>query len=280
MVQLGASYAHVARILNYTKLTITRWIQHYRVTGRSHNSQQGQPSLHLTLTQQIPRCYVICSDWPWTCHVISHHTVLRQLRPFRGITLMRQLRRLRWARQFQSWKHRNWQRVTFSDESRFQLFRADGRTQIYWCTGERTAPCCVQETVPSGGGSVMVWGGICGQQQTDLIVIDGNLTTPLLAHGGHTRYWNVLCGQYSPLLWVVLYEITHFTPSAVVNSDVIILWLLLSILVFNYCQIIILSKYNICINLCFVSFLILWKNNWYTFFWSSVYTHTHIYIYI
>ena len=64
----------------------------------------------------------------------------------------------------------------FSDESRFQLFRADGRTRIYRCAGERTAPCCVQETVPFGRGSVMVLGGICGQQRTDIIIIDGNLT--------------------------------------------------------------------------------------------------------
>ena len=82
-------------------------------------------------------------------HVISRQTVRRLLRqhgirayrPFRGMTLTRQ--------------HRL-QRVLFSDESRFQLFRADGRTQIYQRAGERTAPCCVQETVPSGGGSVMV----------------------------------------------------------------------------------------------------------------------------
>ena len=66
--------------------------------------------------------------------------------------------------------------VLFSDESRFQLFRADDRTRIYRRAGERTAPCCVQETVPSGRGSVMVWGGICGQQRTDRIVTDGNLT--------------------------------------------------------------------------------------------------------
>ena len=32
-----------------------------------------------------------------------------------------------------------------SDESRFQLFRADGRTRIYQRAGERTA-LCVQET--------------------------------------------------------------------------------------------------------------------------------------
>ena len=50
------------------------------------------------------------------------------------------------------------------------------------CRGERTALCCVQETVPFGRGSVMVWGCICGQQQTDLIVIDGNLTAHRYLH--------------------------------------------------------------------------------------------------
>ena len=30
-----------------------------------------------------------------------------------------------------------------------------------------------------GGDSVMVWSDICGQQQTDLIVTDGNLTAYL-----------------------------------------------------------------------------------------------------
>ena len=44
---------------------------------------------------------------------------------------------------------------------------------------ERTAPCCV---VPFGGGSVMVWGVICGQHRTDLIVIDGNLTAHRYLH--------------------------------------------------------------------------------------------------
>ena len=98
------------------------------------------------------------------------------------LTRQHQLRRLRWACQFQHWHYRNWQCVLFSDESRFQLFRADGTTQIYRRAGERTALCCVQETVPFGGGSVMVWDGICSQQQTDLIVIDGNLTTHRYLH--------------------------------------------------------------------------------------------------
>ena len=70
----------------------------------------------------------------------------------------------------------------YSFQSRFELSRAAGRTRIYRRAGERTAPCCVQETVPFGGGSVMVWGGICGQHRTELIVIDGNLTAHRYLH--------------------------------------------------------------------------------------------------
>ena len=98
--------------------------------------------------------------------------------------------------------------------------------------------------------SVMVWGGICGQQRTDLTVIDGNCTAHRYLHMVDIHAietWSL----WSNVL-VVLYEITHFTPSAVVNCDIIILLVLLSILVFIYCQIIILSKYNIYINLLFL----------------------------
>ena len=149
MVQLVASYAHVARILNCTKLTITMLTQCYRVTGRTADRpRSGRPRVttanedhHLRILHLHNRFLTVTSS-PATGlgHVISRHTVRRRLRqhgirayrPFIGITLTRQhrLRRLLWAPQFQRWQHRNWQRILFSDESRFQLFRADGRTRI------------------------------------------------------------------------------------------------------------------------------------------------------
>ena len=198
MVQLGVSYAYVARILYCTKLAIIRLIQRYRVTGRTADRpRSGRPRVttankdhHLRILHLRNRFLTVMSSAATgLVHIINHHTVYRRLRqhdirayrPIRGITLTRQHRHqhLRWACQFQRWQHRNWQRIRFSDESRFQLFRADGRTRIYRCAGEISALCCVQKNVPFGDGSVMVCGSIC-----DLIVIDGNLT----AHGGHTRY--------------------------------------------------------------------------------------------
>ena len=51
MVQLGVSYVHVARILNCTKLTITRLIQHYRVINRTADRiQSGRP--HFTTANE------------------------------------------------------------------------------------------------------------------------------------------------------------------------------------------------------------------------------------
>ena len=58
-------------------------------------------------------------------------------------------------------------RVLFTDESRFTLYRADGRRRVYRRRGERFA---------DGGGSVMVWGGIAHGIKSQLIIVAGNMT--------------------------------------------------------------------------------------------------------
>ena len=55
------------------------------------------------------------------------------------------------------WTQRDWNRVVFSDESRFTLHFAHGRVRDWRRRGERNAQCCVQEVERFGGGSVMVW---------------------------------------------------------------------------------------------------------------------------
>ena len=62
----------------------------------------------------------------------------------------------------------------FSDES---LFKADGRQRVYRRQGEHVAGNCVQDVHAFGGCGVMVWGGICGDLKTRLVIIQGNLTT-------------------------------------------------------------------------------------------------------
>ena len=92
----------------------------------------------------------------------------------------------------------------------------------------------------------------------------------------YTLLKHVLCGQiYSPSLWVVRYT--------VVNCDIIILWLLSSILMFSYRQIIILSKYNICINLCFVLYIYIYVYIcicMYIYMYMYVYVYVYVYVYM
>jgi len=42
--------------------------------------------------------------------------------------------------------------------------------------GERFAGCCITERDRFGGGSVIVWGGICGGNRPRLVVVNRNLT--------------------------------------------------------------------------------------------------------
>ena len=66
--------------------------------------------------------------------------------------------------------------MLFTDESRFTLYRADGRRRVYRRRGERFADACVVEWDRFGGGSVMVWGGIAHGIKSQLIIVAGNMT--------------------------------------------------------------------------------------------------------
>jgi hypothetical protein len=106
---------------------------------------------------------------------------LRARRPYIGfpLTRARRTRRMAWLvahgpRQFPM---RQWRWVFFTDESRFTLFRPDGRCHVYRRCGERFADACILERDRFGGGSVMIWRGISHGLKSPLIVIAGNLTS-------------------------------------------------------------------------------------------------------
>ena len=105
---------------------------------------------------------------------------LRARRPYVGLPLTqaRRLRRMAWltAHALRLFPMRQWRRVLFTDESRFTLYRADGRRRVYRRRGERFADACVVERNRFGGGSVMVWGGIAHGIKLQLIIVAGNMT--------------------------------------------------------------------------------------------------------
>jgi hypothetical protein len=50
--------------------------------------------------------------------------------------------------------------VIFSDESKFNIFEADGQIWCWRCPGEELYDRNLKKTVKHGGGKVMVWGCI------------------------------------------------------------------------------------------------------------------------
>ncbi len=61
------------------------------------------------------------------------------------------------------------------DESRFSLYRADGRQRVWHCVGEWFADVNVVYRVAHRGGGVMVWACLCYEQRTQVHFIDGIL---------------------------------------------------------------------------------------------------------
>ncbi|GFU58780.1 transposable element Tcb2 transposase [Trichonephila clavipes] len=71
---------------------------------------------------------------------------------------------------------RNWQKVVFSDESRFVLGTDDNRVRVWRRPGERyNSPHTVLRHTARTAG-VMVWGAIAYDSRSTLIVMHGTLT--------------------------------------------------------------------------------------------------------
>ncbi|GFT18060.1 transposable element Tcb2 transposase [Trichonephila clavipes] len=134
---------------------------------------------------------------------------LKSKRPFRALPLTPEHRQLRlqWCQARSMWNVTDWQKVVFSDESRFVLGTDDNRVRVWRRPGERyNFPHTVLRHT-SRTASVMVWGGIAYDNRSTLIVMRGTLTGQhyvddiLQPHVG--PFLNGLPGQFSSKIMLV-----------------------------------------------------------------------------
>ncbi|GFY08735.1 transposable element Tcb2 transposase [Trichonephila clavipes] len=92
------------------------------------------------------------------------------------LTVRHKALRLSWARQHRHWTVDDWKHVAWSDESRFQLNRADGRVRVWRQPHESMDATCQQGTVQAGGGSFMVQGMCSCCDMGALIRLNTSLT--------------------------------------------------------------------------------------------------------
>ena len=91
------------------------------------------------------------------------------------LTLAHRHKRLEFARKHRDWSASDRSRVVFSDESRFLLYRNDGRPYARRRPGEAYREDCVQPTLKHGGGGLMVWGCMSESGVGELVLVKGRL---------------------------------------------------------------------------------------------------------
>ena len=69
----------------------------------------------------------------------------------------------------------HWQHIVFSDESRFLLYRQDGRVRVLTQAHEALLDECVLPRVEAGGGGVTIWGAFYSRGKSEIHVLDGNV---------------------------------------------------------------------------------------------------------
>ncbi|GFY32767.1 transposable element Tc1 transposase [Trichonephila clavipes] len=131
-----------------------------KTTRREDRRIVRQALVDPTVTRLTIRVEVGVAIVPQT---ISRHLAeanLKSKRPFRAIPLTPEHRQLRlqWCQARSMWNVTDWQKVVFSDESRFVLWTDDNRVRVWRHPGERyNSPHSVLRHTARTAG-VMVWG--------------------------------------------------------------------------------------------------------------------------
>lgn len=194
MINQGYEVRQIADVLQTTRMTIYRALRrlqagniNYRRRGGSERKTTAAQDRLLNRTIRRNRT----STASQVNHVlrnetgvhISNQTVRRRLHES-GLRARRRaacpllkpqhrITRLRWAQDHQNWGIAEWNRCLFSDESKFNLFRSDGRVLVWRGRNERFVEEHMEARVAFGGGGVTVWGGISMTGKTELVVLRG-----------------------------------------------------------------------------------------------------------
>lgn len=192
-LELGRSQRETARNIGVSLSTVQRVVQRYQETG-SHLRRPGNGRPRCTTAREDRQLVATMLRNRFQTAVglkthfirfgggnLSAQTVrrrlaeanLKPLRPANGPKLERghRIARQRYVREHLNWTLDDWSRVMFTDESKFMLYKHDGRQLVYRRPGERFHQACVEEKVAYGGGSVQVWAGISAEARTELVLI-------------------------------------------------------------------------------------------------------------
>jgi transposase len=182
----------VARALGMPLSTVAFWIKRFERTGSAASKpRSGRPRktsvradrilFRLARANGFATSGELLRHWQErvsACTVLRrlHERHLRQYRPCLVPLLTKEQKRDRqdWAMRRCHWRSQ-WERVIWSDESRYLLRPVDGRRVVWRLPGERLNDRFVVEVTQAGGGSVHVWGAIWTGGRSDLVRLHGSV---------------------------------------------------------------------------------------------------------
>lgn len=211
----GASIREIASSRNHPKSTVAYVLKKYRTNGHCTNAPRpGRPaaltdrdrrvlqreirknrrSTMATIAeefQQASGCHVSTKTLRKEAHKLGYHGRAAVHKPL--VTPANKTNRLQWAKERKDWTVEDWKRVLWSDESRFTLFRSDGRVWVWRLPGERLLPECIIPTVKFGGGGIMVWACFSWYGVGPVVKVEGTMRA--------TDYTTILDNSVLPTLW-------------------------------------------------------------------------------
>ncbi|CAK9820145.1 Transposable element Tc1 transposase [Anthophora quadrimaculata] len=193
--QEGESYVEIAKLIGRSKYTIQYIIKRVKTNNiLLHKKRVGRPKILIaregkTLIRQVqknprisaPKLVTMCNNMfnktvsAETCRRIlrseNFHGRAARKKPF--INKINRAKRLAFAKEYVNKSNSFWQKVIFSDESRFNIFGCDGTGKVWRKPNKELELKNLRPTVKHGGGSVMVWGCMAASGVGNLVFIDG-----------------------------------------------------------------------------------------------------------
>lgn len=193
----GKSYAEVAELLGRPVTTIRSIIYRYGKLGfLSSLPRSGQPKKlnqreERTLVRKVienphlsaPKVNAILGDQ--LGKTVSTNTVRRTLyragfhgrvarkKPF--ISKKNKADRLKYAKDNIDRDQDYWDKVLYTDESKFNIFVSDGCSYVWRRAGRELEEKNLKGTVKHGGGSLMVWGCMSASGVGSLVFVEGKM---------------------------------------------------------------------------------------------------------